>query len=53
MLQTAFGSSCMYRTSVFEWHKRFKVGREPIRDDKRCGKSKEVRVDWPNKEFHR
>ena len=24
MLQTAFGPSYMNRTSVFEWHKRFK-----------------------------
>ena len=28
MLQTAFGVSCMNRASVFEWHKRFKEGRE-------------------------
>ena len=36
MLQTAFGAS------VFEWHKRFKEGRESVRDDERCGRSKEV-----------
>ena len=28
ILQTAFGASCINRTSVFEWHKRFKEGRE-------------------------
>ena len=28
MLQTAYGASCMNRASVFEWHKRFKEGRE-------------------------
>ena len=33
---------CMNRASVFEWHKRFKEGRESVRDDERCGKSKEV-----------
>ena len=27
---------------VFEWHKRFKEGRESLRGDKRCGRSKEV-----------
>ena len=27
MLQTAFWLSCMNRASVFEWHKRFKLGR--------------------------
>ena len=42
MLQTAFGAYCMDRASVFEWHKRFKEGRESVRDDERCGRSKEV-----------
>ena len=42
MLQTAFGASCMNRASAFEWHKRFKEGRESVRDDGRCGRSKEV-----------
>ena len=31
MLQTAFGQSCINRASVFEWHKRFKEGRESVR----------------------
>ena len=42
MLQTAFQPSCMNRASVFEWHKRFNEGRESVRDDERCGRSKEV-----------
>ena len=42
MLQTAFGASCMNRASVFEWHKRFKEGRESIRNGERCGRSEEV-----------
>ena len=42
MLQTTFGESCMNRASVFEWHKRFKEGRESVRDDERCGRSKEL-----------
>ena len=42
MLQTAFGTSCMNRTSFFEWHKRFKEDRESVRDDERYGSSKEV-----------
>ena len=42
MLQTAFESSYMNRASVFEWHKRLKEGRESVRDDERCGRSKEV-----------
>ena len=42
MRQTAFGASCMNWASVFEWHKRFKEGRESVRDYERCGRSKEV-----------
>ena len=42
MLHTAFGPSCMNRASVFERHKRFKEVRESVRDDERCGRSKEV-----------
>ena len=44
MLQTAFRPSCMNRASVFEWQKRFKEGRESVKDDERCGRSKEVRT---------
>ena len=39
VLQTAF---CMNRASVFGWHKRFKEGRESVRDDERNDESKEV-----------
>ena len=42
MLQTAFGTSCMNRESGFQWHKRLKGGKECVRNDERCGKSKEV-----------
>ena len=42
MLQTAFGLSCMNRASVFEWHKRFKEGREYVSDDEKYWRSKEV-----------
>ena len=42
MLQTAFWPSCMNRASVFEWHKRSKEARESVKDDERCGRSKEV-----------
>ena len=41
-LQTAFGPSCMNRPSVFEWHKRFKESRESMKDEEKCGRSKEV-----------
>ena len=35
MFQTAFRPSCMNRALVFEWHKRFKEGRESVRDYER------------------
>ena len=44
MLQTAFRPSCMNQASVFEWHKKFNEGRESVRDDNICGRSKEVRT---------
>ena len=42
MLQISFRPSCMNRASVFKLRKRFKEGRESVRDDERCGRSKEV-----------
>ena len=41
MLHTAFGPSRMNQRLVFEWHERFKEGRESVRDDERCGRTKE------------
>ena len=34
----------MNQASFFEWHKRFKEGREFVRHNERCGRSKEVRT---------
>ena len=42
MLQTALEPFCINRDSVFEWHKRFNEGRESVRNDERCGRSKEA-----------
>ena len=47
MLYTAFGPSCMNRASVLEWiqgrdDERFKEGRDSVRDDERCRRSKEL-----------
>ena len=44
VLQTAFGPPCMNRAWVFVCHKRFKEGMESVRDDERCGRSKEIRT---------
>ena len=42
MLRITFAPSCKNQESVFEWYKRFKEGRESVRDDERCDRSKEV-----------
>ena len=35
--------SILHESNIsFEWHKRFKEGRESVRDDERCERSKEV-----------
>ena len=34
--------SCTNRASVIEWHKTFKEGRESVRNDEKCERSKEV-----------
>ena len=41
-LQTTFEVSCMNQASVFERHKKFKKGRESLRDFASCGRSKKV-----------
>ena len=47
MLQTAFGASCMNRAWVFDWHKRFKEGRESVRDDESVrGVKKSIHQHW-------
>ena len=50
IVYTAFRSSCMNRASVFEWYKRFKEGRESVRDDERCGGvRKSIHHSWLTK----
>ena len=47
MLQTAFRPSCMNRTSVFEWHKRSKEGRESVRMMRGMGEvRKSIHQSW-------
>ena len=46
MLQTAFRPSCMNRASVFEWHKKFKEGRESVRHNERWSSDQLERRCW-------
>ena len=38
MLRDVYGDSSMFRTRVFEWHKRFEEGREDVEDDPKSGR---------------
>ena len=38
MIRKAFGDLSLGRSTVFEWHARFKAGRESIEDDERSGR---------------
>jgi transposase len=38
LIQKAYGDAALSRTTIFEWHKRFREGRESVKDDKRCGR---------------
>jgi hypothetical protein len=39
MLREAFGEHSLSQTALFEWHSRFKVGRMPVEDDERSGRT--------------
>jgi hypothetical protein len=38
ILKSVYGEEYLLRTSVFEWHKRFKEGQESLQDDERQGR---------------
>ncbi|EGI70636.1 FLJ37770-like protein [Acromyrmex echinatior] len=43
-MQQVYGSQCLSRTDVFEWHKRFLEDRETLEDDKKSGRPILVRT---------
>ena len=45
LLQEVYGEDTMSRTPFFEWHRRFKEGREEVEDDHRSGKPFTSRTD--------
>jgi hypothetical protein len=45
ILTVACGEYTMRKSSVFEWHRRFKEGREDVQDDPRSGQPKTQRTD--------
>jgi len=45
LLTVAYGEYAMKKSSVFEWHRWFKEGREDVQDDTRSGQPKMQRTD--------
>jgi len=45
LLTVAYGEYAMKKSSVFEWHRRFKEGQEDVQDDPRSGQPKTQRTD--------
>ena len=38
LIQKVYGNAALSRTTIFEWHKRFREGRESVKDDERSGR---------------
>jgi len=45
MLKKDYGDECLSRTEVFEWFKRFTVGKEEFRDDRHPGSPSTSKTD--------
>ena len=45
LIQKAYGDAALSRTTIFEWHKRFREGRESVKDDERSGRLTTSRTD--------
>jgi hypothetical protein len=45
MLAEAYGANAVKKSSVFEWHKKFKEGWEDVKDNKRTGRLKTHQTD--------
>ena len=45
MLRTAFVEQCLSRARIFEWHKRFKEGRDSVDDNPRSGRPTTSKTD--------
>ena len=45
LLQEVYGDDAMSRTRLFEWHRRFKEGREEVEDDHWSGRPSTGRTD--------
>ena len=45
LIQKAYGDAALSRTTIFEWHKRFREGRDSLKDDESSGLHTTSRTD--------
>ena len=45
LIQKAYADAELSRTTIFEWHKRFRESRESVKDDERSGRPTTSRTD--------
>jgi len=45
LIQKAYGDAALSRRTIFEWHKRFREGRESVKEDERSGRPTTSRSD--------
>ena len=45
LIQKACGDAALRRTTTFEWHKRFREGRESVKDDESSGQPTTSRTE--------
>ncbi|XP_018311208.1 histone-lysine N-methyltransferase SETMAR-like [Mycetomoellerius zeteki] len=45
MLGNCFGSDALKKTTVYQWHERFRSGRESVEDDERSGRPSTSKTD--------
>jgi len=45
LIKKAYGDAALSRTTIFDWHKRFREGRESVKDDERSGQPTTSRTD--------
>jgi transposase len=45
MIQKAYGHAALSRTTIFEWHKRFREGTDSMKDDENSGRPTTSRTD--------
>ena len=44
-IQKAYGDVALSWTTIFEWHRRYREGRESVKDDERSGRPTTYRTD--------